>query len=346
VSVIVPAHEAGDKFQRCLASIAALVPRPLEVIIAADGVAAEFGGLAEEHGFETVTLPEQGGPARARNAGAERARGGILFFVDSDVLVPADAVRQVTSAFEADPELAALFGSYDDEPLERSFLSQFKNLFHHYTHQTSSEEASTFWGACGAVRRDAFVECGGFDETYGRPAMEDIELGYRLKGAGHRIRLVKTLQVKHMKAWSARGLLATDFCDRALPWTQLILERKGLINDLNLRTADRVSAAIAYAMVALVALALLVPWALVGVPILGAALLALNAPLYRFFWRKRGGRFTAGAVAWHWFYFLYSGLAFGMGFVRHRLGRRKEHGAHATGRLSSAGKHTFDGEPT
>ena len=75
---------------------------------------------------------------------------------------------------------------------------------------------------------------GGFDEGYRQPSIEDIELGYRLKQAGHRIRLCKALQVKHLKRWSVVSLLKSDFFDRALPWTELILRDRRVINDLNL----------------------------------------------------------------------------------------------------------------
>ncbi len=44
-----------------------------------------------------------------------------------------DALQQVASAFAVEPDLAALFGSYDDEPAAANFLSQYKNLLHHYT---------------------------------------------------------------------------------------------------------------------------------------------------------------------------------------------------------------------
>jgi hypothetical protein len=48
-------------------------------------------------------------------------------------------MRLVEAQFAGDPHLAGLIGSYDDEPAAQNFLSQYKNLFHHYIHQTASE---------------------------------------------------------------------------------------------------------------------------------------------------------------------------------------------------------------
>jgi cellulose synthase/poly-beta-1,6-N-acetylglucosamine synthase-like glycosyltransferase len=237
--------------------------------------------------------------------------------VDADVAIPPDALGQITAAFSREPYLAAVFGSYDDTPAATNFLSQYKNLLHHYVHQTAREEASTFFGACGAIRRDVFLALGGYDESYRQPSIEDIELGHRLKQAGHRIRLCKTLQVKHLKPWGVVSLLKADFLHRALPWTQLILRDRRFINDLNLRLSNRVSVILTYGLLG----ALVGAWrwpgclALAGVLIL--SLLALNASLYRFFQRKRGLRFAAQTIPWHWFYYFYSGLAFAIGVVRY-----------------------------
>lgn len=79
-----------------------------------------------------------------------------------------------------DTQVDALIGSYDDDPKSPDFISQYRNLMHCSVHQTGRSEASTFWSGCGAIRREVFLESGGFDETYVRPAIEDIELGYRL----------------------------------------------------------------------------------------------------------------------------------------------------------------------
>jgi hypothetical protein len=52
-----------------------------------------------------------------------------------------------------------------------------------------------------------------------------------------------------------------------------------------------------------------------------AALLYLNRRLYGFFLHRRGAIFLCGAIAYHWLYFLYGGLAFLVGAIRHALAR-------------------------
>ena len=163
--------------------------------------------------------------ARRRLATRQPPIGDVLFFFDSDVQVRPDTVARVERAFADDPALAALFGSYDDTPGDPGFLSQFKNLFHHYVHQHGAEEASTFWSGCGAVRRDVFLAVGGFPARYRLPSIEDIELGYLLKRRGHRLRLDKGLQVKHLKRWTCSASFIRHRGSRH-PWTRLILRER------------------------------------------------------------------------------------------------------------------------
>jgi len=319
VTIIVPVHNGGEKFRMCLSSLAACDPAPEEVIVVADGESDGSWRLAQEFGWRVLKTPETGGPARARNLGAKNAAGDILFFIDADVTVSPDAVERVKSAFSDDPQLAAMIGSYDAEPFETNFLSQYKNLFHHYVHQTSSSDASTFWGACGAMRRGEFWELGGFDENYRHPSIEDIDLGYRLKRQGFRMRLSKQLMVKHLKHWSVGSLLKADFFYRALPWTDLLLKENRFINDLNLTMSSRVSVMATYMLIFCGLLALRVPWC--GVPaLLGAGLVVvINRDLYSFFNRRRGIVFALKTIPWHWLYFFYSGLAFGIGYLKFQI---------------------------
>jgi hypothetical protein len=194
-------------------------------------------------------------------------------------------------------------------------------LLHHYIHQTAEEQASTFWSGCGAIRRDVFLAAGGFDSSFNRPAIEDVELGYRLTRDGHLIRLRKTLQVKHLKHWGVISILKTDFLDRALPWTQLIMRDRGLINDLNLRYSSRASVLLTYGFLCALIGAWWWPGALVIAAAAMVALLALNAPVYRFFRRQRGLWFALGVIPWHWLYYFYSGLAFAIGSIWYSIKR-------------------------
>src|ERR687894_766679 len=92
-----------------------------------------------------------------------------------------DELSRIEAAFADDPGLTALFGSYDDRPEAPGAVSGFRNLLHHHVHQGGAGPARTFWAGLGAVRRDAFVAAGGFDEgRYPVPSIEDIELGMRL----------------------------------------------------------------------------------------------------------------------------------------------------------------------
>jgi len=323
VSVIIPVHNAGRTLRRCLVAIQASRTPPNEIIVVDDHSTDSSAEIAQNAGATVVRTRVRAGPASARNLGAAHASGDLLFFIDADVAIHADALSRALSTFNRVPVLAACFGSYDDQPAETNFLSQYKNLLHHYVHQTAEEDAFTFWAGCGMVRRDIFAEVGGFDgERYRRPAIEDIELGYRLCRRGHAIRLCKEMQATHLKRWTAGSLLRTDILSRAIPWTRLILSDGQIPNDLNLRLPDRLSTIASGTL-------LLGTWAARRdrrawpiAPLAALSLLALNFPLYRFFRRRRGVRFTLRAIPWHWFYFLYSGVSFGLGLLAHLLDRR------------------------
>lgn len=256
ISVIIPAFNNPAMLSRCLEALAASTHQPAEIIIVDDGSADNLQPLADRFGARLIRISAgPRGPAHARNTGAATAQGDLLLFVDADVLVRPDTLAQFAAAFDTRPDVSAVFGSYDDDPATPDFVSQFKNLFHHFVHQHANHDAETFWSGCGAVRRTPFMELGGFDAArYPRPSIEDIEFGYRLRAAGHGILLNRSIQVKHLKRWTLRGLLRTDVLDRGVPWTVLILERRRLPNDLNLHMMQRLSAMLAYSMLLYVAL--------------------------------------------------------------------------------------------
>ncbi len=253
ISIVIPAFNAANEIARSLESIRNSSCPVFECLVVDDGSNDNTAALAKAGGATVVAMPNRGGPAAARNHGAAHAKGDVLLFLDADVCVHADTVARVAASFQSDAALSALIGSYDDEPSDKDFLSQYRNLMHHYVHQSARESASTFWSGCGAIRRELFLQLSGFDERYARPAIEDIELGYRLHQAGCKTLLDHDLTVKHLKRWTFWNLVKTDMLDRGIPWTELILRDRHMPNDLNLQLSQRVSVALAFLLFALTA---------------------------------------------------------------------------------------------
>jgi len=311
VSIIVPVYNNPQELRECLSALIASAGPGSKIIVVDDASTDGTLAVAAEMGVKVLQLATNSGPAAARNYGASQAQGEILFFVDADVIVAPDAVRRVVALFAERPDLAAVFGSYDARPRAKGIVSQYRNLLHHFVHQHGNPEASTFWAGCGAIRRAVFQEVGGFDaERFPRSSIEDIELGYRLRRAGHRILLDKTLQGTHLKRWTLRSVIRTDIRHRAIPWARLILESKQVPDDLNLKGGHRLSivlvglACMALPLAALrFELVFLLPLSLVG-------MIILNRDLFGFLSQRHGFFFATVCIPLHLLHYLYSGLSY------------------------------------
>jgi hypothetical protein len=186
-------------------------------------------------------------------------------------------------------------------------------------HQRSAGEVGSFWAGVGAVRADAFAEAGGFDaRRYPRASIEDVELGGRLARLG-RLVLDPALQGTHLKQWTLRSMVATDFGRRGVPWVELMADRRAVPATLNLGARERASA-----VAALVAtLALLRGRRATALAAVGAGV-ALNTDLYRVVGRRLGARGVAATLPLHVLHQLAGILAVPVGLaasVRRRRAR-------------------------
>jgi GT2 family glycosyltransferase len=266
---VIPATDGPATLDRCLAAITAADDPPDELVV--------------------VTTPPGAGPAAARNRGVEETTADIVLFVDSDVIVHPDVLTRVREAFVSDQALVGVFGSYDHAVATEGTVAAFRNLLHHVVHQRSAGHVESFWAGIGAVRRTSFDAAGGFDaDRYPQPSIEDIELGGRLSRHG-RILLDPALQGTHLKEWSLRSMVHTDFGRRGVPWVSLLVARRELPATLNLGARERAS----------VLAALLVAWGIVARrPLVAAAGIgaevALNHDLVALLHERLG---TRGAIA-------------------------------------------------
>jgi Glycosyltransferase like family 2 len=275
LAAVVPATNRPPTLAACLEAIEAASEPPEQVVVVSD--------------------PPGVGPAEARNLGAARTRCELLVFVDADVAVHPDAFVRIRRVFAENPDVAAVFGAYDDDPTEPDLVSGFRNLLHHHVHTQAAGPASTFWAGLGAIRAAVFDEIGRFDEQrYRSPSIEDIELGARLHAAGHSVILDPGIQGKHLKRWTVSAMIRTDFRDRGIPWAELVLTRESDAHALNLGLRHRLSA--------LASVTLLVSLGLRKYKVAAAsaaAFTALNKDFYVLVARRRGAVQAGGGLVLH-----------------------------------------------
>ncbi|QEH36907.1 GalNAc(5)-diNAcBac-PP-undecaprenol beta-1,3-glucosyltransferase [Aquisphaera giovannonii] len=328
LSVVIPVRNGGLDFERCLRRLLESSWSGFELIVVDDGSSDGSAALARDRGAIVARNDRPLGPAAARNQGAQLASAPLIFFLDADVAVHPDALARAMARFARDPGLTALFGSYDDKPSAPGLVSRFRNLLHHHVHQQGAFEddarpAHTFWTGCGLIRRDVFLDFGGFDpRLYPRPAIEDIELGYRLTRAGHRIVLARDVLATHMKRWTIPEMVRTDIFCRGVPWTLLMKRSRTVESDLNVKPAQKVCVILtAMVILSLPAMAM-TRWASVAAAVGAAGVVALNRDFYGFLARTRGGRFAAGALPVHLVYYSCCGCSVIIAlFEWHILGR-------------------------
>lgn len=319
-SVIVAVYNGAGFLEKCLPAINATADAETEIILVDDGSTDNSAEIGKRFGAKVLILPRRAGAAVARNAGVGEAQGEIVLFVDADVVIQPETIIHLRRIFAENQDVTAVFGSYDDAPAELDFFSQYRNLMHHFFHQTSSREAETFWSGFGAIKRRTFLEAGGFDgEKFEIPSVEDIELGYRLRSKGCRILLVPELQVKHLKKWTFYSILRTDFWQRAVPWVEIMLLNPQVKHDLNAKKSQKISA-VSAAVFLLSIFASFWQWRLIFVALASLFLLiAVNKDFYRFFRRRKGWRFTMLVFPMHLLYFFYGSAAFAYGWFNVKI---------------------------
>jgi GT2 family glycosyltransferase len=184
VSVVVPTYRRPDLLARCLgALLRQSVPADdYEVIVADDAsdeatkrliASLDTSGVRLRY----VAVSGRHGPAAARNAGWQQARGIIIAFTDDDCIPDSGWLAAGLAPF-ADPTVVAVTGQtivpLPPEPTD-------------FDRNTAGLEASEFITANCLCRRQALESIGGFDETFTLAWREDSDLHFRLLDTGGRI---------------------------------------------------------------------------------------------------------------------------------------------------------------
>ena len=157
-----------------------------------DGTAA----LARDLGATVVAEPVQG-IARARSAGACRASGDVLVFVDADAVVPRTLIVAIC---EAMPRPACVGGGVDvDYRSRRSFVRLYLRVW-----RLLDRLMGMVQGAAQFCRTDVFSEVRGYDQSVW--IGEDVDFYWSLRKLARRIgRTVRLLREPRVRPCPVGG---------------------------------------------------------------------------------------------------------------------------------------------
>ena len=190
VSVVIPAYNVGDFIAQALDSVLAQEYRHFEILVVNDGspdTPVLEAALAPYRDRITYIVQENAGPAAARNAGIERARGELIAFLDGDdIWLPECLAEQVARA-NADPGLAVIHADAEvigDPTAAGMTLRQLNRSGGEASFATIVTERYTITTSCTLVRRAWWDRVGRFDPALRRS--EDFDLWLRIAHAGGR----------------------------------------------------------------------------------------------------------------------------------------------------------------
>jgi glycosyltransferase involved in cell wall biosynthesis len=323
LSVVMPVRNGGPNFLLALQALALsdLPRRYWELVIVDDGSTDETAVVAAQYADKFLRLRHTPrGPGYARNRGFELTLGDYVAFVNADVMVATDMLRNAVTALMHQQDVGAVFGSCDASPMTKGFLSQYRSLVQRYYHHKDADNAITFSSACGIVRSSVFAKAGGYNEWhFSRRQLEDLELGQRIRSLGERIVLHTDVRATHLRQWTLRRMIATEIFDRAVPRMRLVkqLLKGNLDGTPGTRRAKRINIGTSWLAVFCAVLA----WSahslalgLAAVACVGV-LVVNNASQLAFFARERGVGFLALSVPLDFLYYLIAGIGVVFGWI-------------------------------
>lgn len=197
VALCVLTHNRPDELRAALASA-----QGFDEVIVIDNASDQ--PLGELPGVRLIRSETNTGVTGGRNLLARAATADVLLYLDDDaVLRTPNAAEFIRAMFDADARLAAVAARIvrSDGHIERMefpFRGPVRD-------PDTPRACAYFLGGAAAVRREAFLAAGGYDETFFY-STEETDLGFKFIAAGLHIRYEPGLEVEHRPSVHGRSL--------------------------------------------------------------------------------------------------------------------------------------------
>ena len=211
ISIVIPVYNASLTLKECLDAIFNSNYKNFEVIIVSDNSSDNSVEIAKQYQCKVIELPQNKGPAFARNSGAQEAKGDILLFIDSDVIIDKEALNSLADKF-SDSDVNVIQGIYSHEPKYKNITTQYQQSFYcYYSWHADLKYTSSLITNCFAIRRKIFIELKGFNTNIRGATCEDEEFGYKLIEKGYKILILRQLIGEHRVNYNLQRLIKRNF---------------------------------------------------------------------------------------------------------------------------------------
>ncbi len=328
-SAVIPVKNQPELLARLLASLDEHASRTLltEVIVVDDGSDVDLRSVARRHDRVRYHRVEvSGGPAAARNAGADLAVEPWLFFFDADVVCPPGLFEKAAEVLAAHPDCAALSFVNQAYDAAANDIANYHSVIERHWFEAMLGEGQDVARIRGVtsrgatVRKAAFAAVHGFDTRYRTNAHEDYDFGKRLS-AQFPVLMTRTPCMYHSYPVSLRRLLRNYWVRTSL-FVPYSLTHRPRLEEVQSSPAEAMLRILGVASGALAGGSLLLPppvrWVAIGLAGAGLAGYAWAVSgLLRRAWREsRRASFVARFFAVHYISSVVIVLAAGIATVR------------------------------
>ena len=226
LSIIIPTYNSAKTLPTLLDSIFTPDFSDFEVILVDDGSTDETKNVVKDYSLRYYFI-KNSGPARARDFGSKKARGEILVFFDSDVILFPHTLGRIKKIF-ANKDMKAVTGFWDKKQKTKDFFPRYKALreWVYWMKEDIGKYNYLFSTRVAAVRKKVYWEVGGFiGERKGIDELEDVEFSYRLT---KKYPIVFDPKVMVHHEFDAFGKFMKKYFRRSFKWTKLFLHYRKL----------------------------------------------------------------------------------------------------------------------
>ncbi|MBS3074213.1 glycosyltransferase family 2 protein [Candidatus Pacearchaeota archaeon] len=177
VSVIIPAYNEESDIEECIKSLMKQSFKDFEIIVVDDGSTDKTISAASKFKKVKIFRQNHGGPGRARNLGARKAKWRILVLIDADMHFDKDYIKNLIKPITGD-KTGKIIGTTHEHEIATNLKSPWSRM---YGEIRVSKENAREVRIFRAIRKDKFLELGGFDPKYGYADDQTFWYKYNIK---------------------------------------------------------------------------------------------------------------------------------------------------------------------